>query len=820
MPGRHGRDQPRRARPFAVSDWPLRRKVALALMIPLILAATFGGLRVANDLTESEDYSSSAKQVTVLRPAVTYLQAAERGMVAANAPSAQSQADLDSALADIKAAASDLERARDNADLTSEQRYQVDVVLDLSLALRENEPERLAPGTWVAQLTLLHSGVTQLITTIVNAQIDPEPRLEQLAQALDGRFSVAMQQALFATNPAGGGTAELELFKELGAENTAIDRLASALGDSEPAVSALRTANAQRTFSVRTNKPELAGLNAYSEYDGLTTKLLDGIDEQLDASATDARNRALLNGGITLAALLAAIVLALVVSRLLLNPIRRVREGATAVANEQLPEAVAKIRAGGDPGPIEPIDVTTHEEIGQMARAVDDLHQQAVVLASREAGLRAQVSDMFVTLSRRHNSLINQQLDLIESLERDEEDSRRLESLFRLDHLAARMRRTSESLLVLADAPPTRAAATDELTVSAALQAATAAVQDYQRVQVGSADDARIVDTAAADVVHLLTELVDNALSYSPPTATVSLDSTRTAEGAIIIEIADAGLGISPESLAELNEILHSGGEVTSDTARRMGLFVVSRLALRHGIAVSLLPNEQRGITARVVLPASVLDRGRPHEPVSPAGAMPTFNHRLPEQRHVSTAPDELGLDTRINGPTDLPSRTPSYQPPAYQPPAYQPPAYQPPTGAPERAPVLPVPAGAVRAGAIEPPATDQSDATTPIFRAMRSAWLSAGGDAPWLSTEVEAGWVRADQVARSHADTQVSPTGLPVRRPGNRLVPGSVTKSAISTARDPEAIRARLAAHAEGVSRGRSAAGTSDPSSTEADPS
>ena len=121
---------------------------------------------------------------------------------------------------------------------------------------------------------------------------------------------------------------------------------------------------------------------------------------------------------------------------------------------------------------------------------------------------------MFITLSRRNTSLINQQLGLIETLEKDEEDPQRLESLFRLDHLAARMRRTADSLLVLADAP-THTSANDDLTVASSLQAATAGVQDYQRVRVGSASTARISDAASADVVHLLTELVDNALAYS-----------------------------------------------------------------------------------------------------------------------------------------------------------------------------------------------------------------------------------------------------------------------------------------------------------------
>ena len=174
--------------------------------------------------------------------------------------------------------------------------------------------------------------------------------------------------------------------------------------------------------------------------------------------------------------------MALLVSRLLINPIRRVRTSALEVAHQRLPEAVAKIRAGEDPGEIEPIAVTTHEETGQLARAVDDLHRQAVLLASGEAELRAQVGDMFVTLSRRNTNLINQQLGLIEKLESDEEDPERLENLFRLDHLAARMRRNAESLVILSGTP-TRAAEEDELSISDALQAAIAGVQDYRRVR-------------------------------------------------------------------------------------------------------------------------------------------------------------------------------------------------------------------------------------------------------------------------------------------------------------------------------------------------
>ena len=311
---------------------------------------------------------------------------------------------------------------------------------------------------------------------------------------------------------------------------------------------------------------------------------------------------------VTVALLLAAIFLALMVSRMLLNPIRRVREGALEVANTRLPEMVAKIRAGDDPGEIIPIPVATHEEMGQLARAVDDMHRQAVHLASGEAKLRSQVGEMFSTLSRRNTSLINQQLGLIERLEKDEEDPNRLESLFRLDHLASRMRRTADSLMVLADAP-TQTSDSDALALGDVFQAAMAGVQEYQRVQIESSPAEKVNGAAAADVVHLMTELVDNALAFSPPTAPVKI-STKQAGDSTIVEISDGGLGIAQDVLNSLNEDLRSGGEVTVETARRMGLLVVSRIATRHGITVSLARNPRGGTTATVLLPPALL-RGR-----------------------------------------------------------------------------------------------------------------------------------------------------------------------------------------------------------------
>ncbi|MET0525917.1 MAG: sensor histidine kinase, partial [Nocardioides sp.] len=743
------------------------------------------------------------------------------------------------------------------------------------------------------------------------------PRLELLAQTLGGRFSLAMQQALAATDRS-GDTGSQELFSELGVEGAAIDRLAGGLGSSEEAVATLRTENAQRSREIRTGGTDLGGRGAYTEYDSLVTTLMDGIDHQLSTSATDARARAFANAAITLAALLAALLLAFLVSRLLLTPIRKVREGALAVAHEELPEAVARIRAGEEPGEIKPIDVTTEEEMGQLARAVDDMHQQAVLLATGEASLRAQVGEMFVTLSRRNTSLINQQLSLIETLEKDEEDPRRLESLFRLDHLASRMRRTADSLLILADAPAPSIGQAD-LTVADALQAATSGVQDYQRVHVDANTTARISDAAAADVVHLLTELVDNALSYSSPSTSVKLRSTPGPNG-VQIEVIDQGLGIPESALPDLNATLHSGGDVTPDTARRMGLFVVSRLAQRHLISVMLRRNPQAGTTATVFLPSSILPgfatpaAPAPKAPPTPEVAPTGMPGRTPAPRPVGVpaavdplptrVPASVGsadpdgrnhlasvdsIEARIQGALGLPRRqpgstvtpaaaasapatsapapapaasapaTPSAAPPAAMAPAAVPTvppaaaaavAVSAPTDAelataqatstatetetaaatpPETATKPEQPADVIPIRAHQPadaldsssPFEDEGEAgtDTPIFKAMRSAWLTSnGGDQPWQSSEVEEGWNRADRVADAPTEHRVTPAGLPARRPGSMLVPGGVTRPTVA-ARDPEAIRKRLAAHAAGVSRGRSAATTPHPEHTEAGP-
>ncbi|MFC6043849.1 HAMP domain-containing sensor histidine kinase [Nocardioides hankookensis] len=849
-----------------MSGWPLRRKIVLVIAVPLLFAATFGTLRVNKELESSADHAAAASQVTVLPPAVDYLNAAENAAIVARHKTSAVDPKRDAAVKQVDAAAEEFEQAAGDADLTDAQQVQVRTIMDLSQQLRNGEAY-VSVGQSVSQVRQLHRGITQLLTQIVNEQAQPEPLLPVVLNAIDGRLSLSMQQFQVAYDGS-SLVSQTDLAAEVGTEASAIDRLGSALGATQPEVSALTSLNSQRFASVRSGGNNMGDKTAYKPYDQLTTDLFAEIDGDLNAAARSARNLAIASAVVTGTALLVAVLLALMVARTLVRPIRRVRDGALQVAQVELPKTVERIRSGAQVDDITPIDVTTEEEMGQLARAFDEMHRQAITLASGEAELRTQVGEMFATLSRRNTTLINQQLGLIEDLERDEEDPRRLESLFRLDHLASRMRRTAESLMVLADAPTAGADGAD-LTIADLLQAAIAGVRDYQRVQILSTPNIRLAGAAAPDVVHLLTELVDNALNYSPPTAAVMVEAIRTTAG-VEVEIADAGLGVATGDLTRLNAELASGGQVNAETARRMGLLVVSRLARRRGIQVRLELNERGGVTARVVLPDTLLPGNQvalgtaaptpqssaPAETPAPTAAA-TYDEApavaaaatlapVPRPEQVSTQTAEQDSTTRYMAAIDALTRLPQRQPgrvsepvsePAPVVPEPEPVAVVPePEPAPEPEPeaVVVVPEPAVEPEPVvvapvavvptlvprrepqpqtqreplqdslpagEPIGTEES----PIFATLQSNWFSSSGSHSqgWASTEVEAGWEAAHRVAEPPSDA-VGASGLPVRRPGQRLVPGGVTAAAPPVVRDPEAIRARLAAHAAGVSRGR----------------
>ena len=265
---------------------------------------------------------------------------------------------------------------------------------------------------------------------------------------------------------------------------------------------------------------------------------------------------------VVLAAIVVALVIVLLVARALVG-----RCACCATARSRSPTTTSRARSTGSAPVAEPIPqplpVYTTEEIGQVAHAVDELHEQAVLLAGEQARLQLQVSDMFETMSRRSRSLVDQQLALIDRLERNEEDPERLDSLFRLDHLAARMRRNGANLLVLAGAQVPREQG-EPVPLATVINAAASEVEDYRRVESPRpCPTARWSARSAGDLVHLLAELIDNALRYSPPTYTGARVGGAHRQRRGVIEVTDTGLGMTEADLRMANTRLQSGGEVT-----------------------------------------------------------------------------------------------------------------------------------------------------------------------------------------------------------------------------------------------------------------
>lgn len=302
---------------------------------------------------------------------------------------------------------------------------------------------------------------------------------------------------------------------------------------------------------------------------------------------------------------------ALVLARSVVRPLRQLRVSALDVADNRLPDAVRRLRdvdaAGTDqPVRVAPIELQSRDEVGQVARAFDRVHFEAVRLATEQARMRSNVNAIFTNLSRRSESLVLRQLQLIDDLENSEQDPTQLASLFQLDHLATRMRRNNENLLVLAGEEQSRRW-NQPVSLLDLVRAATAEVEQYERVVLYELPDVAVAGHAATDVVHLVAELVENATTYSGPETKVLVGANMLASGEVVLDIADAGIGIRPEELDRINRRLAEPPLLDVATSRRMGLFVVGRLAAKYGILVRLTSTSRTGLNALIRIPLTLL---------------------------------------------------------------------------------------------------------------------------------------------------------------------------------------------------------------------
>ncbi|WP_431929961.1 nitrate- and nitrite sensing domain-containing protein [Nonomuraea jabiensis] len=548
--------------------------------------------------------------------------------------------------------------------------------------------------------------------------------------------------------------------------------------------------------------------------------------------------------GWVLAALLLVSAMAIMVGRSLVQPLRKLRNTALRIASDQLPNTVRALRHS-DPTTaptVVPIDVGSREEIGDVARAFDEVHREAVRLAAEEAKLRGNINAMFVNLSRRSQTLVERQITLIDGLEQGEQDEERLAHMFKLDHLATRMRRNSENLLVLAGQEQPRRWSKPVKLVDVA-RASLSEVENYERVVLQVPDGVAVAGQAVNDVVHLLAELIENALSFSPHESRVTVAS-RSHGLDIMLEVSDTGIGMTAEELHHFNERLRHTPEVDVSVSRRMGLFVVARLAQRHNIQVQLRSPARSGLSAMVLLPEALLDtpsstftigsRGQrrgSYATAMPGSVVPSMDSVDPLKSSNSWAPHpdafwSQGPELWPTGPQTGPGHlgTADAWPPTPDPadgPMDENAWFQSNTVTPGHRSTDPRHAGipweqlhdfpATESGATGPIPRVRSagDEDLPIYREVSSRWFLRGdaGTARWGSAPADAGWSAAEAVVQPvHASATVS--GLPKRMPKANLVPG--TAQTVTPTEDtrppvsPEAMRDRLAAYQQGRERAR----------------
>jgi signal transduction histidine kinase len=584
--------------------------------------------------------------------------------------------------------------------------------------------------------------------------------------------------------------------------------------------------------------------------------LMSSVIGQSGALQGRAITAALLEGFAVILVLALALLFTVALGRSMTRPLHRLRTGALEVAGVRLPETV-RLMSGGGSGEtsldVAPIDVDSTDEIGEVARAFDQVHQEAVRLAANEAALRGNINAMFVNLSRRSQTLVERQIHLIDDLEQGEQDSERLANLFQMDHLATRMRRNSENLLVLAGHELSRRWSEPVALVNV-LRAAVSEIEHYERVIPDMQPGISVRGQAVNDVVHLLSELAENATTFSPAETLVHVSGYSLNSGGVLLDITDQGVGMGAEEMAHANWRLDNPPVVDVAVSRRMGLFVVARLAARHGIHVRLRPASKGGLTALVWLPDEVVTREvpasvvdlRPLGAVSPAATTPWMETGLAvEGTDEPPAVPRPARDVR-------PRRTAAALPVPSQPgPSHSGPGQfaagqsaagqsgaggaawsrsedqtarpAPSANGTALSPGIAVP-GPPRGGrdVVIPPAESTGPASRlPIFESVESDWFRRGGrpvsrtaslpepeDAGW-SSPADVGW-QAAEVARAPVFADTTEAGLPKRVPKANLVPGGAGPAAPAPpvpGRSASQTRQRLSSFQQGVRKARATA-------------
>ncbi|GGO14412.1 sensor histidine kinase [Micromonospora parathelypteridis] len=639
----------RRRSPFRLRDWRMSTKLATVLMVPSMAFLVLAGVQTSALVGRTTALNDFSRQVGIGRQitAVVHQLQQERDRSAGELGGLRRGGDRETAATDLKPlqaatdrAIVDLRRAAEplaDADASwrvafSEALEAYDQVVDIRPAI---PPAVLSSDTILSNYHRAVGAMIDLLAEPTPGQDQPALndavlRYVQLARVKE--LSSRVRAQLYGAARAGAyGTEDRVLLADLRAQQlTALGafRVAATTDQirryDETTVAPMFLTAVQleeRSLTTGDASPEVLPSEQWWVASQQRQELLrqleagvldDAVRQADDASNGQLRATLLVVGGVV-AVLLVALLISLLVGRSVARSMRMLRSQALRIAQVELPDALDRLKTvtGGVPGiEVAPAVVRSLDEIGELAEAFVAVHRSAVTVAVEQALMRRNVNAMFVNLARRSQVLVERQLELLDDLEREESDPDQLENLFKLDHLAARMRRNDESLLVLAGTDSTRRW-NRPVGLGAVLLAAAAEIEQYQRVRIESVADVYVVGHAVGELVHLLAELLENATAFSRPD-TVVVVTARVEAATPLIEIADRGLGMSPAALVEANAVLASPPAADVAAVERMGLFVVSHLASRLGLRVRLDGGEN-GLVARLALPVELL---------APAGAV------------------------------------------------------------------------------------------------------------------------------------------------------------------------------------------------------
>ncbi|MFF5254244.1 nitrate- and nitrite sensing domain-containing protein [Streptomyces leeuwenhoekii] len=646
---------------MALRNWRISTRLVSLLALPVVAATSLGAMRISQSLDDMQQLDNMklltdmTKQATELAAALQEERDQSAGPLAhgskASAISIKGDREkTDRALKNFLESSEEIDSASKNGTLHGVRDSLVGLASDLNdlNKIRSTAYESRENSTrTVDAYHRLISHLLDLSQDMAEATSNPEmiQRTRALAAFSTAKEYASVQRAVIAaalpaTNTKAGDLSENDrLYAEaaLQSQRSELRSFTSIYGDGaeellKPIDQGNPTIEATDKYAGRVlgtdGAIEEIERRSYQDWlDDSSTKiqqmkniehtLLEDMEQKARELRSESEREAIISGALILLVLGVSLVGAFVMARSMIRSLRRLEDTATRVAQDRLPELVKQL-SESDPQDVdtsvESVGLHSRDEIGRVAAAFDDVHREAVRLAAEQALLRGNVNAMFTNLSRRSQGLIQRQLSLISELESREADPDQLSSLFKLDHLATRMRRNGENLLVLAGEEPGRRW-TRPVPLVDVLRAAASEVEQYERIELSSVPTTEVAGRVVNDLVHLLAELLENATSFSSPQTKVKVTGHALPDGRVLIEIHDTGIGLSPEDLAAINERLASPPTVDVSVSRRMGLFVVGRLSQRHGIRIQLRPSDSGGTTALVMLPVDVAQGGKKPQP-------------------------------------------------------------------------------------------------------------------------------------------------------------------------------------------------------------